>query len=817
MKSASLSQRAYAFLMFLAVSVLSGLLLSGLAVPFVALAGGGVNVASESLKHIPADLETPIPSQRSRILMANGEVLATFFDENRIYVPLDAISPYMQDAQVAIEDHRFFEHGAIDFQGFGRAFLATLAGNTQGASTLTQQYVKLVRVESAAAKGDDEGVKKATEVTIERKIIEARYAMALEERLEKWEILERYLNIAYYGDGAYGVEAAAQHYFGTTAKNLTLAQSAMLAGLVQNPVQLNPVRYPNQAIERRNLVLNRMADPEIRMITPEQAAEAKQEAFDPSKVRRTPNGCVASPYPFLCDYVQKTLLSDQMSSLGKTREERENLLKRGGLTIHTLIDPAAQAAAEAAVAEQIAPTDPVWGSTVLIQPSTGLIVAMAQSRPDMGDGPGETYYNINASTQMGGLEGFQAGSTFKPFTLAAALDMGMTPDREYNAPGKIDTKGWTFRDCQGSFTFNQDYSPQNQGQGGFGKIDMVEATEKSVNTYFMQLIRDAGICASIDMASKAGVKLASGQELRSMQRFPSFVLGVADVTPLSMAEAYATFANRGIHCNPIILKSVITRDGAELGVPSANCEQVIRPEVADGVSYLLQKVIEDGTGRPARISGGYDQAGKTGTTNNYQSVWFAGYTPEMAGISMIAIDKTAAYYEENPNRKTLRRVTLPSGTYLAGTGGGDAGKMWKGAMTSALKDKPKTKFTEPSKTILEGVKVPLPSLKGMNYEEAKRTLEAAGFQTERWNVYSERRKGTFLGASPSDQAVKFSTIRLRVSMGPKPEPPKPTPTPTSTPTTKGPDPKPTEKKSAAPKPPASKPTPPANGGGDGNG
>ena len=217
-----------------------------------------------------------------------------------------------------------------------------------------------------------------------------------------------------------------------------------------------------------------------------------------------------------------------MSSLGKTREERENLLKRGGLTIHTLIDPAAQAAAEAAVAEQIAPTDPVWGSTVLIQPSTGLIVAMAQSRPDMGDGPGETYYNINASTQMGGLEGFQAGSTFKPFTLAAALDMGMTPDREYNAPGKIDTKGWTFRDCQGSFTFNQDKSPQNQGQGGFGKIDMVEATEKSVNTYFMQLIRDVGICASIDMASKAGVKLASGQELRSMQRFPSFVLGVAD-------------------------------------------------------------------------------------------------------------------------------------------------------------------------------------------------------------------------------------------------------------------------------------------------
>ena len=172
MKSASLSQKAYSVLMFLAVSVLAGLLLSGLAVPFAALAGGSAKLAAESLEYLPADLETPPQSERSRILMADGQVLATFFNENRIYVPLSEISPLMQDAQIGIEDHRFYEHGAIDFQGFGRALVKTLTGDTQGASTLTQQYVKLVRQETAMANGDEEAARKAVEVTIERKIIE---------------------------------------------------------------------------------------------------------------------------------------------------------------------------------------------------------------------------------------------------------------------------------------------------------------------------------------------------------------------------------------------------------------------------------------------------------------------------------------------------------------------------------------------------------------------------------------------------------------------------------------------------------------------
>ncbi|HMR14433.1 MAG TPA: transglycosylase domain-containing protein, partial [Arachnia sp.] len=554
MKSASLGQKAYSLLMFLAVSVLAGLLLSGLAVPLTALAGGSVNLAAESLDDIPADLATPPQSQRSRVLMANGKELTTFYAENRVYVPLSKIAAVMQDAQIAIEDHRFYEHGAIDFQGFGRAFLKTLTGDTQGASTLTQQYVKLVRVEAAAAANDKEGVRKAIETTIERKIVEARYAMALEDRLTKQEILERYLNIAYYGDGAYGVEAAARHYFGTTAAKLTLSQAAMLAGIVQNPVSLNPVKHTERAIDRRDVVLNQMA--KWGVITEAEAAEAKQETFDPAKVRRTKNGCIDSKYPFLCQYVQKTLLA--MPSMGDTQEERENLLKRGGLTIQTMIDPDAQDAAEDAVSKLVSPTDPVIGASVLIQPKTGLIVAMAQSRPDMGDGKGETWYNYNVSNAMGGAEGYQAGSTFKTFTMAAALDMGMTPGKQYNAPGRLDLRGMTFKNCKSTFTFRQDHTVGNLGYANYGLIDMMKGAQSSVNTYFMQLLSSVGICASIDMAEKAGVELSMGADLRTQQNYPTFVLGTADVTPLSMAEAYATFANRGKHCNPIILESVKT-------------------------------------------------------------------------------------------------------------------------------------------------------------------------------------------------------------------------------------------------------------------
>ncbi|NLE97027.1 MAG: penicillin-binding protein, partial [Propionibacterium sp.] len=505
--------------MFLAVSLLAGVLLSGVAVPFVAMASGGARTAVATLDYLPAEFETPEQSQRSRILMANGEVLSTFYDENRVYVPLDQISQNMQDAQIAIEDHRFYEHGAIDFEGLGRAFFRTISGDTQGASTLTQQYVKLVRVEAAKIAGDEEAARAAVEVSIERKIQEARYAFAVEEKFTKDEILERYLNIAYYGNGAYGVESAAQQYFGVSAAELELDQAAMLAGLVQNPVGYDPVRNTQRATDRRNLVLQRMAD--VGFVSQAEADATKQVEFDVEQVTRTPNGCVSSKYPFLCDYVYRRLVSGAVDGLGETREERANTLRRGGLNIYTLIDPKTQDAAQAAVSELVSPTDPVVANSVVLEPSTGLIVAMAQSRPVMGDDieAGETYFNYNVqggSTGLGGAEGYQSGSTMKVFALAAALEMGMPVSMQFNAPGRLPLGGEMLETCGEPARIRPDnWAPGNLGLRNYGNIDMKRATDNSVNTYFLQLIMATGNCAPIEMALRLGVERADGGDMRN--------------------------------------------------------------------------------------------------------------------------------------------------------------------------------------------------------------------------------------------------------------------------------------------------------------
>lgn len=774
MKSAKLGEKAYAGFMFLVVSLLAGVLISGVAVPFVAMASGGARAAVESLDYLPAEFDTPPQSQRSRILMGNGEVLSTFFEENRIYATLDNISPYMKDAQIAIEDHRFYQHGAIDIEGMGRAFFKTLSGDTQGASTLTQQYVKLVRLEAAKAAGDEEAARAAVEVTIERKIQEMRYAFAVEEKLSKDEILERYLNIAYYGNGAYGVETAAQQYFGVSAKDLTLDQAAMLAGLVQNPVGYNPVRNTKRATDRRNLVLQRMADEDF--ITQAEADAAKQIAFDPEKVTRTPNGCISSRYPHLCQYVYNSILDGDVPGLGNTRDERENALRRGGLTIHTLIDPKTQDAAEAAVASMVAPTDPVVANSTVLEPSTGLIIAMAQSRPKMGTEPGQTYYNYNVDASKGGAEGYQSGSTMKVFAAAAALEMGMATTTQFNSPGRLKMGGEKMKGCSGEFTIlPKDYNPGNLGTRNWGNIDMETAMANSVNTYFLQLAQSTGNCAPIELAERAGVVLANGKDMRLESNYASWVLGVSYVTPLSMAEGYATIANRGVHCKPRILEKIVTDSGSVIEIPS-QCEQVMEPEVADGVSYLLQKVMKEGTGRPAALRDGRPQAGKTGTTNENKAVWFAGYTPEVAGVAMIAVDTG------HPDRpKSLEGFRLENGERLRGTGGGDAGQIWRAAMSAALEGRPKTGFNDPSDRVLKGKKVPVPDVSGMSYEQAKTTIEAAGFKTRRWGVYSSRRAGTFMGASPSTEAPMFSTISLRVSIGPRPAPAPPRENPTTAP------------------------------------
>ncbi|GAB3752137.1 transglycosylase domain-containing protein [Microlunatus parietis] len=766
--------------MFLVVSVLAGVLVAGLFVPFAGLAGVTGQAAAGELENLPAELETPPQAERSKVLLGNGEVLTYFYDENRIYVPLDKIAPVMVQAQLAIEDHRFYEHGAMDLIGTLRAFVRTSSGDTQGGSTLTQQYVKMVLVESCEL--DQACIARMIQSSgiegYQRKIKELRYALALEEKLDKNQILERYLNIAYYGQGAYGVEAAARHYFNTTAAKLTLPQAAMLAGLVQNPNQVNPVTNPGAAHDRRDVVINKMA--EYGMITPAQVKEAKATKFDEKNVQKTRNGCVGSRYPFICDYVRRTLL--QAPSLGKTPEEREDALKRGGLTIETAIDPDVQDMAQKRLSKVVSPTDPIISTMNMIQPGTGLILAMAQSRPVMGDNAkkGETYYNYSASPTLGGAEGYQAGSTFKAFTAAAALEKGIPTNKKYDAKKTINLKGRSFQTCEGRAKL--DNWKVSNSTGANGVMDMHRAMQMSVNTYFAQLVLQVGLCRTTEMAEKLGIE-STGRDEREghegetrdlvdyYQYIPAFTLGSVEISPISMAEAYATFAARGIHCDPIIIRKITKPDGKEIQAPSANCKRVLEKDVADGVNSLLSGVINKGTGRRAAVDDGRPQAGKTGTIDSNEAVWFSGYTPEAAGVAMIAIDKRQKPFirgKKGFRSRGVKGFKLESGESLEGSGSGDAGQeIWKPTMERYLKDKPKTKFKKPSKEIETGKMVPMPGLAGLTIAEATTKLEDAGFTVVRDRVYSDTvPAGDFIGFSQYGGKVReFSTIYILFSAG----------------------------------------------------
>ncbi|MDR1355232.1 MAG: penicillin-binding protein, partial [Propionibacteriaceae bacterium] len=496
--------------------------------------------------------------------------------------------------------------------------------------------------------------------------------------------------------------AAAAHYFGVHASELTLAQAAMLAGLVQNPATTDPINYEGAAITRRNVVLNRMAHPDVAMITEAEAAAAKAESFDQSKVTSFNSGCAFAAYPFVCQYIEQVFASEQMAMFGATPEARLNFLHRGGLTIHTTIDPKAMDAAITAVMERAAPSDPVIAVSATVEAGTGRILQMSQSRPVMGSNveAGETFYNYAVENWMGGAGGFQAGSTFKTYTLATALSQGASLGHYYDAPKNMDFSKDAFQSCDGAV-----YTPwtvRNFGDSEYGQITLLNATIDSVNTYFAQLIRDVGVCQTVNMAKYTGLHAArvhpetGGSDLIDDYHYdsiPSFTLGSAEVAPLNMAESYATFAARGVHCDPIIIDALEDRDGNSRAVPDANCQQVIDPAVADGVSQILNQVIYGSGASEGRVAGSWPQAAKTGTTDDAYAYWIMGFTRNYATAVAVAADNGSTYWDAvRGGDKSITGLLLPSGRRIPYSSGSTAGPILRAVMTQALTEQPVIPF-----------------------------------------------------------------------------------------------------------------------------
>jgi membrane peptidoglycan carboxypeptidase len=667
---------------------------------FVALAGivaalivlpvvGGVGLATrnsaQAFSSLPSDLtQVPLP-QRNTMLDADGNVLAVLYAQNRIEVPLEEISPIMQQAVIAIEDQRFLDHAGIDFRGTLRASISTGAGGqVQGGSSITQQYVKQILLTAATTKEEQEA---AVAVSINRKLREARYAIGLENKLSKREILEGYLNIAYFGAGSYGVEIASQRYFSKSANELTLSEAATLAGLVQNPSRFDPTRFPDRAQNRRDDVLNAMVS--AGYITKEQSDKAKTVSVENDlKPAELSNGCVNSYAPYFCDYVLTVLKNDPV--FGETPEERERLLAIGGLTIKTTLSLDAQTSSQKAVDEKI-PFDDESGKAAaitMIRPGTGEITAMAQNRKWGRSGAGYTTVNYNVPVSANGTVGFQAGSTFKAFTVAAAFKLGWDPFKVINAPQKKEFK--EFKECGTGAKFAP-YPVQNST--GSGAFDIFSGTAFSVNTYFVGLEEKIGLCEPLAIAKATGVQQGNGEDFAG---YPCFTLGCFDVTTLDMTEGMATFAAHGMHCDSIAISSVTDRYRNELEVPSADCTQKIDREVADSTTAVLAGVVDGPLGGRTGRAMYFDRpaAGKTGTTDNSAAVWFVGYTPDMAASVWVGDPRGG---QKHP----MKNVRINGQYYGQVFGSTMPGPIWRDALEGALVKVPKTPW---NLTTLNGVK-----------------------------------------------------------------------------------------------------------------
>ena len=679
-------------LAFVLLSGAGGVLAAGFAMPAVGAASAVTHAGAQFFDELPTDFNILEPSEVSVIQAADGTEIAQFYAENRIVVSLDQISVNIQNAIIAVEDQRFYRHKGVDPLGMVRALLSNASGGSQGASTLTQQYVRNVLVEAALQRGDQAGITAATETSYARKLREIKYALTVERMFSKQQILEGYLNIAAFGPSTYGVEASAQHFFSHSAAELTVAEAALLAGLTNAPGAYDPIAFPERAKDRMDWVLQKMLEEEF--ITQEQYDEAiNTQIADMLSVTNTVGGCgAAGSAAYFCEYVVGEIETSEL--FGATEAERRQLLLRGGLTIRTTLDLGRQAAADAAVQEYVPTGDPsnVKAALVSVEPGTGRILAISQNT-NYGDAseedPTATQISLGVDAAHGGLEnsdgtsGFQPGSTFKTFVLAQWYQEGRSGYTTFNtSPTVIPASTWRIS-CAPENADDWRVGNANASEGGNNNV--IRSTQLSINVGYARMTAAMDICSITDLAAKMGVTTNDGQPLSAK---PSIALGSQEVTPLQMANAYATFAAHGVYCKPIAIDSITDTDGNSMAVPSAECTQVMEATAADQTTLTLTSVMSSpGTGHTAALAGGRPSAGKTGTTERMDNAWFVGFTPSLSAA--VWLGHSEAYSPMNHQ--------VIGGRYYATMYGSDApAPLWKMYMDAALSGTPFESFPQVS-------------------------------------------------------------------------------------------------------------------------
>jgi membrane peptidoglycan carboxypeptidase len=622
------------------LAVAGGALVAALALPFVLTSGMTVRHAATRFNTLATPELGQLPV-RSEILDRRGNVLAYYYSRgiDRVPVSYSQISPVMRQAIVAIEDSRFYQHGAIDFKGTIRALVNNLQGQAvQGGSTLAQQYVK--NVEILSAPNPQAAFANATMDTIGRKIRELRMAARVEHTMTRNQILAGYLNAAFFGNSAYGVEIAAERYFSTDAAHLTLPQAATLAGMVENPSLYNPLLGGKNAaatLTRRNTVLARMA--QLGDITNEQAVAAgkQQLGLNPSMPQ---SGCTSQSAryaAYFCDYVLAVIHHD--AAYKKIAARLDGV---GGLEIRTTLDPRDQRAAQNAVNYELPPppssVNPGKNAAteVLVQPGTGNVRAIAIDRP-YGFGRHQNVIDYAVGPQYNGSEGVQIGSTGKVFVMVTALLQGIPFGYSKTVGFSATVSGYT--NCKGQDTAPWQVHNDESEKGGH--YTLYTGTTASINVFFAYLEQKVGLCNTVRTAAKMGLTWPDGRSLLrpdraehhylSADNLPSFTLGAANVAPIDVAAADATLPARGIYCHPTaITKITIMTTGQSLPVESAGCHRVLSKRVADAANYILQGDFS-GYGTAPGDAIPRQAAGKTGTADQYVSAFFVGYTPDLLG------------------------------------------------------------------------------------------------------------------------------------------------------------------------------------------